>query len=990
MPRTFCFRLFVLLFGVLLWASPLLAQDGYFFLRHHRHSQEYLPHHAYDLLQSETGFLYVANRRGVLRFDGKNWLHTPTPASVYALGENPETGEVWVAGKYFLGRLKKQADGREALEGIPDSLLPRQVYIQLLVTKEEVYALGEQQLIVLDAKSGEIKKNYLAPTRQEFSSAFIMDGKCYVQASETPLMQISGGKLRPAPYQLPDEDEVVHSALSPNQKELVVSTLDDRLYLFNESGFTELDVEDGLYLQRSQIIGLTFLPNRRVSVATLRGGAIVLELDGGLTKQIISTKTGLPVNEIQAITKDRSGGVWFATEYGYVRADYELPIEDFSYYEGLRGRIMDVKTFSNSLFVATSEGLFYLDEVRDYETVTYTQTRKKKTQAPVAVKQQEEAVKVPKKTGFTEEEMPFVEVAEQAEDLAGLSKRELRKRRRAKRRAERKARRNERAKENTAKEDPQDEPEEQDSKGLLGKVKDKVDDLFGGNEGKPRNANRKRKAAQQDARTETQLVKQIQRYIRLKSVSHEFRRVGDISTACTQLLEVGDQLIAVTSSGLYALKGGKNNLFFAGHAKAVYSQEAEIIYATTAANELILFTQAGGLNWAPISSYGSFGSQGIHNMTLLNNELWVCADDSIYRMNDYGDLKVKQAYAIDNPFSDEVHLLIDKGNPLFILSDKVYKLDQSRGVLVLDSAFLKKLGARPELYSREANYLWAYSNNSWKLFGQADVEGRKLALLNALDDVDHLIADKKNPGQIWAITESNHLYRFDMREEMPLNHDYGLLLTGAKDRQNNPVNLDGLVLDYDQNGVSFSFITPDYLNGEAVQYQYWLEGEMETWSAWRESGNVSFPVLNPGKYILRIRSRNTFGHIEEIKAVKFSVKPPYWKTPWFYALEMFVLAGLIIAATLVNRGRGKTQSRALNFTRRFLTIVALITSMEFFKVVLESLIDIKGSPVLDFGIEVFLALLIFPLERLMAFLILKARRQNQKTTAEEIFDAELD
>lgn len=987
--RSFVLRLFFLLFGVFFWASPLFAQDGYYFLRHHRHSQEYLSHHSYDLLQSQSGFLYVANRRGVLRFDGRNWQHTPTPASVYALAEAPKTGEIWVAGKYFIGRLRRQASGHEVLEAIPDSLLPRQIYIQLWVTAEEVFALGEQQLVVLDAQNGQVKKSYRAPVGQEFGSAFLFQDKLYVQASETPLMQLSGGKLRPSPYQLPDEDEVIHTGISPDKKEVIVSTLDDRLYRMDDAGFTALAIEDENYLRQSQIAGLTVLPNKRLGVATLRGGALVLALEGGKTKQIISSKTGLPINEVQAIAQDRSGGLWLATAYGYTRADYELPIEDYSYYEGIKGRIMDVRRFANSLFVATSEGLFYLDEVRDYETVTYTRVKKKR--APTANKNTTaSAVKTPKKTGYTEDEIPFVEVPEQAEDLAELSKRELRKRRRAKRRAERKARRNERkeeAKESKTEENAADNASGKEG-GFLSNVKEKLENLFTGNEEKA--AKKKRRQDQQDARTETQIIRQIQRYLTLKSVRHEFRRVGEISTACSQLLQVGDQLIAVTSSGLYALKDGKNHLFFAGHIKSIYSQEAEILYATTAANEVVLFTQTGGLNWMPISSYGAFGSQGIHNMALIEDELWVCADDSVYRMNDYGELRVKQAYPIDNPFSDEVHLLVQDGKPLFILSEKVYRLDEAQQKLVLDSAFLKKLGNKPELYSRDADQLWAFSNNSWKLFGHVSIEARALALLNVLDDVDRLMISPNQPEQIWAITESNHLYRLSMRKKMALNHDYGLILTEARDSQDKAISLEGLVLEYDHNGVSFSFITPDYLNGEAVRYQYWLEGEMENWSSWRESGNVSFPVLNPGKYILRIRSRNTFGHIEEIKAVKFSVKPPYWKTPWFYALEMFVLAGLIIAATLVNRGRGKKQSRVLNFTRRLLTIVALITSMEFFKVILESLIDIKGSPVLDFGIEVLLALLIFPLERLMAFLILKARRKNQKATAEEIFDAELD
>ena len=63
---------------------------------------------------------------------------------------------------------------------------------------------------------------------------------------------------------------------------------------------------------------------------------------------------------------DKSGGLWLSHQFGLTRADLNLPVGNFSIYHGLKGNLTTSLKHNNELYVATSEGVFYLAKVKSY------------------------------------------------------------------------------------------------------------------------------------------------------------------------------------------------------------------------------------------------------------------------------------------------------------------------------------------------------------------------------------------------------------------------------------------------------------------------------------------------------------------------------------------------------------------------------------------------------------------------------------------------
>lgn len=108
---------------------------------------------------------------------------------------------------------------------------------------------------------------------------------------------------------------------------------------------------------------------------------------------------------------------------------------------------------------------------------------------------------------------------------------------------------------------------------------------------------------------------------------------------------------------------------------------------------------------------------------------------------------------------------------------------------------------------------------------------------------------------------------------------------------------DKVILNHHQNQASFEFSSPGFINEKQILYSYRLLGSTDTgWSKAANLHSVSYASLQPGNYQFEVR---TMGWNEQwgVPAIfGFDIKPPYWKTVWFYlsiALVFLVLVYLL-------------------------------------------------------------------------------------------------
>jgi len=102
-----------------------------------------------------------------------------------------------------------------------------------------------------------------------------------------------------------------------------------------------------------------------------------------------------------------------------------------------------------------------------------------------------------------------------------------------------------------------------------------------------------------------------------------------------------------------------------------------------------------------------------------------------------------------------------------------------------------------------------------------------------------------------------------------------------------------MVLIHDQSHLKFEFSALCYNRSSKNRYKIKLENFDKDWVEMRNSTNIMYPKLPPGKYSFKVKGTNHNGYWNENSAtLNFLIKPPYWKTWWFYVISTLFLLGI--------------------------------------------------------------------------------------------------
>lgn len=349
-----------------LWAAPILAQHGNYFLSHYSPDDKQLDNVCFDLVQDQKGIIYLATRTGVLQFDGRSWEVNKDIGAVYTLTLGPE-GEIFWGGARGFGivaneknRFKNQRLSKTGTKDV----------FQSVAIKNKIYFLNNGMLFVYSVTSKSTKEIKSTKFTGSFSGLFELFGTVYLNTDQGNIMRVNGEKLSRANLNLNYHEEVVFSERLAN--DYLLATAGGHLYRCGKNlKVREITLDDKEYAKASVIVGGARINKQLVALGTLRGGVMFINPITGKTAEIINYNAGLPDNEVFALMKDQNKNIWVAHEYGFTRIAPSIPLRSFNYYDGLEGNLLCTISFQNQVYVGTSLGLFKLEEENVYDDISY-------------------------------------------------------------------------------------------------------------------------------------------------------------------------------------------------------------------------------------------------------------------------------------------------------------------------------------------------------------------------------------------------------------------------------------------------------------------------------------------------------------------------------------------------------------------------------------------------------------------------------------------
>ena len=450
----------------------------------------------------------------------------------------------------------------------------------------------------------------------------------------------------------------------------------------------------------------------------------------------------------------------------------------------------------------------------------------------------------------------------------------------------------------------------------------------------------------------------------LRSSQHIFKKVGGIEAKISHLVEVDGRLIAAGLEGVFQIDDLVANAIIHSPTRYVSASGSDkSVIVSTYNDEIWMLHYNSG--WQQVNLINSLGDQIDYIFEGAEKEWWLCGLDRIYQLqlNKEGIQRL-QTIDLSNPNFEKTVGLYSEGQILFVNNDGFFRFER-------DKNKLRKIDSLPRPYQYfaiDGDILYR-DQHRWTMLGAAEVTS-DLQLLNLFNNL-RLITTDQNPANLWMISGSNELLKFEGENVTPVQSRFPIFL---KSIQNNSVKIaDFSHIEIDQlsSAVTFEVVQPDFINPRSIEFRFFLDGMHQDWSDWSNANNkINFQYLPPGEYKLRVEARNIFGRISELAPVSFKVFPPYWKEPWFYALEFIIFASLVVLSFRL--------SARYHIISRLLSLITIILLIEFIQTVIGSSIISDDTPVVEFFVQVVVALLVLPVEGFLRNLMLRSLDANSK------------
>jgi ligand-binding sensor domain-containing protein len=453
----------------------------------------------------------------------------------------------------------------------------------------------------------------------------------------------------------------------------------------------------------------------------------------------------------------------------------------------------------------------------------------------------------------------------------------------------------------------------------------------------------------------TEVVKRERRTRKvLRSVNYTYQKINGIEGKVTQLWNLEGKLLAAGPSGLYEVKGELAKVISDDPIRSfTVTKDRMTLVASTYDDEVKTFSSMGK-EWSQTNLLDTLHTFVSFLFEDKQQNIWLCGLNAIYKAEiDEGELVDIVEIPFSNPSMAETFGMAAGSDVVVVIAGKFLRFDLiTQKFITYDS-----LGSSGKSLV-SGNRFWYFDGHNWSSPDQKLGKKFNLKWLNLFPEIRFISPDDKNEN-LWVITTSNELYKFTSDTVLADVYQYPLFLKDVRNQQAKLLfTSQNVELSQELGAVTFEFIQPEYSGLQTTEYRYWVKGLQRDWSAWSAINNeLNFPYIPVGSYKILIQSKNLFGQIAEIEPVNFEVVPPYWKRAWFYAAEVAIFSFLVMLSI-----RLSVMNERYRFISKLLSLLTIILLIQLIQTSVYSLINITSTPVVDFFIQVSIALLVLPLE----------------------------
>ncbi|MFY9242406.1 MAG: triple tyrosine motif-containing protein [Polaribacter sp.] len=328
----------------------------------------------WGISQSDKGFIYVANNKGLLEFNGASWQLYETPnetivRSVKAYKEKIFTG-------FYMGFGFWERNDIGKLQYI--SIVKNQ-NIKML-EDEQIWSIVEidgfmlfkslQRIYLYNLESRAVK---FIDVENRINSLSKVDEVIYFHEKQRGLFKIENGAAKLVSNHEIVKDNFIVEVFKKDDKLLVLTQKNGFYYLENEGPIKWKTALDNLLTSKT-VYSVRQLEDKGFAIGTISDGLIYLKENGELNYQI-NQNSGLINNTVLSVMEDSQKNIWLGLDNGIVCINNTSPFKMSNKNTDFLGTIYTSIVYEDNIYFGTNQGLFYrgVNSDNDFEFVENTQ-----------------------------------------------------------------------------------------------------------------------------------------------------------------------------------------------------------------------------------------------------------------------------------------------------------------------------------------------------------------------------------------------------------------------------------------------------------------------------------------------------------------------------------------------------------------------------------------------------------------------------------------
>ncbi len=868
--------------------KPLISNEGNIFVTHYDTD---IDKNYWSISQDSKGQMLFANSQGISVFNGSTWINFNIEQTPFTIKYLEEQDIVLVGCDNGFGYLKDEGKGKYEYFSLSIPTYNYGEITDIQMSENHIFFYSQQIISVFNRKN--LDREYEVVNKQNErlnNGMLIFNDKLFVFKNNDGLYEVnSAGEYKKikGSNKIKGEELVFNIMLSPDK--MIFGTSNDLLYVFDGKTIKNYDSKIQKHVSEMQLVSGVALSDGRFALGTLSRGVVVINDKTHKIENIVDYQNGLPDDEVLAMNKDKYGNIWVSHGLGISQLDFILPIKYYNSYPGIEGILIDVLNFNNTIYVATSEGVYYLSKVESLEDLKYYQDKMAEQKKQQCVPKGKHAVGAK----LTKDNKEIVEKTKKDNFFKRWKKK------REERKARRKAKKQEKNKSNDLKNKKTKYVKIDDKSGAKVQKLSKAESEELANI--MENISNKNKKNTKKTKKDNEKPKKKQLII-----SYVFKKIKNINTKCKKLVGHKDRILVATNNGLYQIKNNKAN-------KILDDKNINTIVPSLKENIFFLGQNTGftairfnGKKWKEDKK---FNRQGIDKPIFdivedTSGVLWLASDALVYKVNMNNELSDSIDFLQHIPSSFTIRCL--NNEVYFISKHEVYKLNKSKGTIEYSTDLFDNYQNNIDYINSQPNITWVKFKDKWQIIGNHSLQNEQLQMLNLLENISNIKVDKYN--NIWVIDRGSNLFRIgSITSSIDYLTDFNVYIQKLKPNRGKSLSGQNFVLPYNITSVELSLNAPYFFRPQETEYQYIVKPVMEHWSNWRKKTEIDL-LVNSGKFTIQVRAKNVFGNIRTSPVYYMTVESKLWEENWFYGIIIFLVVSIIF---FIEFRRHKRKNRKL-------------------------------------------------------------------------------